>query len=60
MAGHFEVSGHAGFFFGSAGRLRLPGIDPMDQFKTTKTEIVLSPAEFKTGEVQAPYSEVKK
>jgi branched-chain amino acid transport system substrate-binding protein len=31
----------------------------IDQF-TTKTEIVLFPAEFKTGEVQAPYSDVKK
>src|SRR5947207_12242557 len=27
----------------------------IDQFKTTKTEVVLSPADFKTGEVQAPY-----
>jgi branched-chain amino acid transport system substrate-binding protein len=32
----------------------------IDQFKTTRTEVVLSPAEFKTGEVQAPYSDVKK
>ena len=32
----------------------------IDQFKTTKTEIVLSPPEYKTGEVQAPYSDIKK
>jgi branched-chain amino acid transport system substrate-binding protein len=32
----------------------------IDQFKTTQTEIVLSPSEYKTGEVQAPYSDIKK
>ena len=32
----------------------------IDQFKMTKTEIVLSPPEFKTGEVQAPYSDIKR
>ena len=32
----------------------------IDQFKTTKTEIVVAPPDFKTGEVLAPYSEVRK
>jgi hypothetical protein len=32
----------------------------IDQFNTTKTEVVLSPPEYKTGEVLAPYSEIKK
>lgn len=32
----------------------------IDQFKTTKTEIVLSPPEYKTGEAQAPYSDIQK
>ena len=32
----------------------------IDQFNTTRTEVVLSPPEYKTGEVQAPYSEIKK
>jgi branched-chain amino acid transport system substrate-binding protein len=32
----------------------------IDQFKTVKTPVVLSPPEFKTGEVLAPYSDIKK
>jgi branched-chain amino acid transport system substrate-binding protein len=32
----------------------------IDQFKTTNTVVVLSPPEFKTGDVQAPYSDIKK
>jgi branched-chain amino acid transport system substrate-binding protein len=32
----------------------------IDQFKDTRTEVIVSPAEFKTGEVIAPYSGVKK
>ena len=32
----------------------------IDQFKTTKTEIVVAPPEFRTGEVLAPYSDIKR
>jgi branched-chain amino acid transport system substrate-binding protein len=32
----------------------------IDQFKDLKTEVIVSPPEYKTGEVIAPYSEVKK
>lgn len=32
----------------------------VDLFKDLKTEVILSPSEYKTGEVMAPYSEVKK
>jgi branched-chain amino acid transport system substrate-binding protein len=32
----------------------------IDQFKDLKTEVIISPPEYKTGEVMAPYSEVKK
>jgi len=32
----------------------------IDLFKDLKTEVILSPSEYKTGEVIAPYSEVKK
>jgi branched-chain amino acid transport system substrate-binding protein len=32
----------------------------LEQFKDTKTEVILAPAEFRTGEVVEPYSSVKK
>ena len=32
----------------------------LEQFKDTKTEADLSPAEYRTGEVVAPYSEIKR
>src|SRR5205085_7906491 len=31
----------------------------IDQFKDIKTEVIISPPEYKTGEVLAPYSEMK-
>jgi branched-chain amino acid transport system substrate-binding protein len=32
----------------------------IEQFKDTKTEVILEPAEFRTGEVVEPYSSIKK
>ena len=32
----------------------------VDQFKDIKTEAIISPPEYKTGTVLAPYSEAKK
>ena len=32
----------------------------LDQFKDTRTEVILEPAEFRTGEIVEPYSSVKK
>jgi branched-chain amino acid transport system substrate-binding protein len=32
----------------------------LEQFANTKTEVILEPAEFRTGEVVAPYSSIKK
>ncbi len=32
----------------------------LEQFKDTKTEVILAPAEFRTGEVVEPYSSIKK
>jgi len=32
----------------------------LDQFEDTKTEVILEPAEFRTGEVVEPYSSIQK
>jgi branched-chain amino acid transport system substrate-binding protein len=32
----------------------------LEQFSNTKTEVILEPAEFRTGEVVEPYSSIKK
>jgi branched-chain amino acid transport system substrate-binding protein len=32
----------------------------LEQFKDTKTEVILAPEEFRTGEVVEPYSSIKK
>jgi hypothetical protein len=32
----------------------------VDQFNTTKNEIVVAPPEFRTGEALAPYSDIKR
>jgi branched-chain amino acid transport system substrate-binding protein len=32
----------------------------IDQFKNTKNEVILEPAEYRTGKVEAPYSAIKK
>jgi hypothetical protein len=32
----------------------------LEQFRDTKTEAILEPAEYRTGELSEPYSKVKK